>query len=303
MIQWFIDALILNVNADAQRPDKSKVSSEELLFNLSVVLLKLCDPFVNDPKKSSLVDPAFVSSSEAHGGIYDLTGDNALPRLGVNITNNAAAYNPKNAFIPPCFFFCTRALALSVVPGGSRYENLARNVYHTHRTIRQQNGDVRSDPRFNKLLQVQYAQEIIMMSPSYITDVFKMYNMTAGLFLNMEKDMLKTMPEHIVDDLCSVLKYASSFCTKLLSGVDFGNLFRLIVKLLSKDYASVSNSWKFKVMQDFMTVQQFPHGPFPLIPVNCSLLETTIYVPSSVMYYTTFSYLGILIATATSLLV
>lgn len=211
-------------------------------MNLSVVLLKLSDPFVNDPKKSLLVDPAFVSSPESHGGIYALTGDNSLPRLGENVVDNPAAYNPKNAFIPPCFFFCSRALALSVVPGGARYENIARNVWHAHRMIRQQNGDLRSDPNFSSLLQRQYGREITMMSPSYITDAFRFYNMTAGLFLNMEKEMLKTMPEHIVDDLCTVLVYASNFCPKLLSGVDLGNLFRLSVKLLSKDYASVSNN-------------------------------------------------------------
>jgi len=240
VLQWFIDALLLNVNADGTRPDRSKVSSEELLMNLSVVLLKLCEPFVNDPKKSSLVDPAFVSCPKAHGGIYETTGDNALPRLGENVSNSTVAYNPKNAFIPPCFFFTSRVLALTAVPAGSRYENIARNVYHTHRTIRQQNGDLRSDPRFNRLLQIQYAKEITIMSPTYITDVFRYYNMAAGYFLNMEKEVLRTMPEHVVDDMCSVLVYASSFCAKLLNGVDFGNLFRLMVKLLSKDYASVS---------------------------------------------------------------
>mmetsp|Transcript_26329 Transcript_26329/g.47467 ORF Transcript_26329/g.47467 Transcript_26329/m.47467 type:complete len:1162 (-) Transcript_26329:106-3591(-) len=243
VIQWLIDALLVNVNADGTRPDRAKVSSEELLMNLSVVLLKLCEPFINDPKKALLVDPGFVSSPESHGGIYITTGDNALPRLGENATT---PYNPKNSFIPLCFFFCSRSLALTVVPGGSRYENIARNVYHTHRTIRQQNGDLRSDPRFNRLLQIQYAKEIVMMSPAYITDVFRYYNMVAGIFLTMEKDQLKTMPEHIVDDLCSVLVYASSFCAKLLSGADFGNLFRLTVKLLSKDYAQLVRNYNLR---------------------------------------------------------
>lgn len=58
-----------------------------LLVNLSVVMLKLCEPFVNDAKKAALVDPGLVCSPESHGGIYDLAGDNALPRLGENVTN------------------------------------------------------------------------------------------------------------------------------------------------------------------------------------------------------------------------
>mmetsp|Transcript_56544 Transcript_56544/g.120095 ORF Transcript_56544/g.120095 Transcript_56544/m.120095 type:complete len:1170 (+) Transcript_56544:81-3590(+) len=248
VIQWFTDALLLNVNADGTRPDRSKVSSEELLVNISVVMLKLCEPFINDPKKALLVDPGFVSSPESHGGVYVTTGDNALPRLGQNISNaeSLPPYHPKNSFIPLCFFFCSRSLSLTVVPGGGRYENIARNVYHAHRTIRQQNGDLRSDPRFNRLLQIQYAKEIVMMSPTYITDVFRYYNMAAGIFLAMEKERLKTMPEHIVDDLCSVLVYASSFCSKLLGGVDFGNLFRLTVQLLSKNYAQLVRNYNLR---------------------------------------------------------
>jgi ubiquitin conjugation factor E4 B len=242
VIQWLIDALLLNVAADAMRPDRSKVSSEELLMNLSIVLLKLCEPFIDDVKKAALVDPGFVCSSESHGGIYELTGDNALPRLGENVTVEGMTYSPKNSFIPLCFFFCSRSLALSVVPGGSRYENIVRNVSFTYRTIRQQNGDMRTDPRFERVLQLQYSKEIVMMSPTFIADVSRFYNMAAGIFLQMSKDQLKTMPEHIVDDMCSVLDYASSFAGKLLAGSDFGNLFRLTVTLLSKDYSNVSNS-------------------------------------------------------------
>jgi ubiquitin conjugation factor E4 B len=241
VIQWFIDALLLNGAADAMRPDRSKVSSEELLTNLSVVLLKLCEPFIDDEKKAALVDPGFVcSTTECHGGLYDLTGENTLPRLGENVTNSGMVYNPKNSFIPICFFFCSRSLALSVVPGGSRYENIVRNVYHIHRTIRQQNGDPRTDPRFDRILQLQYCKEIVMMSPTYIADVSRFYNVAAGILLNMDKEKLKTMPEHIVDDMCSVLVYASSFAGQLLAGSDFGNTFRLTVTLLSKDYAHVS---------------------------------------------------------------
>ena len=146
MIQWFTDALLLNVTADADgTPDRAKVSSEEFLFNLSAALLKLCQPFVNDPKKTNLVDPGFVSSPESHGGVYDLKGDNALPRLGVNISDSDVEYNPKNSFIPLCFFFCSRSLALSIIPGGNRYKSVAIHVSHAYHDIRQENGDARRE--------------------------------------------------------------------------------------------------------------------------------------------------------------
>ena len=241
VIQWLIDALLVNVNADATRPDRTKVCSEELLVNLSAIMLKLCEPFVNDAKKATLIDPGLVCSPESHGGIYDLAGDNALPRLGENVTNDGVTYSPKNSFVPLCFFFCTRSLALSVVPGGDMYENISRQVSHTYRQIRGQNGDPRNDPRFDRILQFQYSKEVVMMSEAYIADVSRFYNMAAGILLKMTKDQLKTMPEHIVDDMCSVLVYASNFAGKMLSGLDFGNIFRLTVTLLSKEYSHVSS--------------------------------------------------------------
>ena len=291
MIQWFTDALLLNVTADADgTPDRAKVSSEEFLFNLSAALLKLCQPFVNDPKKTNLVDPGFVSSPESHGGVYDLKGDNALPRLGANISDSDVEYNPKNSFIPLCFFFCSRSLALSIIPGGNRYKSVAIHVSHAYHDIRQENGDARTNRRFNALLAHQYMKEIIMKSQAYITDAFRFYNMAAGIFLQMEKEVLKTMPEHFVADMCTVLVYGSKFTPKFLSGVDFGNLFRLTVKLLSKDCAHVSLMTMLCLL--FTTIL-CTHIPSPL-SIASSLFETTICVQSWEMCYTTFSYLAML---------
>jgi ubiquitin conjugation factor E4 B len=239
VIQWFTDSLLVNVNAGGTRPDRTKVSSTEFLLNVSVILLKLCEPMMNDPKKSLLVDPGFVNSPKDHGGVYDLTGSDHLPRLGENI-DTTKEYNPDNKFIPLCFFFCSRALALSIVPESSAFENINYHARRTAWNIQQQNGDVRSDPRLNQILGIQYAREIHMMSPAYITDVFTFYNMAAGVLLRIEKDELKAMPEHIVSDYCTVLDYGAEFTPTLLSGIDFGNIFRLTVTLLSKDYASVS---------------------------------------------------------------
>ena len=240
VIHWFTDALLVNVNAGAQRPDRTKVSSPELLLNLSVVLLKLCEPFFNDAKKSLLVDPGFVSSPESHGGVYALTGNDNLPRLGENVSDEGVEYNPKNSFIPLCFFFCSRSLSLSIVPESSSYESINYHARRTAWNIQQQNGDLRSDPRLTQVLAMQYAKEIYMMSPSYITDIFRFYNMAAGVMLRIDKAQLTAMPDHIVTDFCAVLNYASEFTPKLLSGIDFADIFRLTVKLLSREYAHVS---------------------------------------------------------------
>lgn len=240
VLRWFTDAMLVNVNASATRPDRTKVSSTEFLLNVSAVLLKLSEPVMNDSKKSLLVDPGFVNSPRDHGGVYDTTGDDHLPRLGESV-DATKPYNPDNKFIPFCFFFCSRALGLSIVPESQAFENINYHARHTAWNIQQQNGDVRSDPRLNQILGIQYAREIYMVSPNYIADVFRFYDMAAGVLLRIGKEELKAVPEHIVSDLCTVMDYGADFTPTLLSGGDFGNIFRLTVTLLSKDYASVSS--------------------------------------------------------------
>ena len=72
--------------------------------------------------------------------------------------------------------------------------------------------------------------------------------MAAGIFLQMDKELLKTIPEHIVYDMCAVLDYATDYTPKLMSGVDLGNIFRLTVTLLSKEYAPVSAICSIKLI-------------------------------------------------------
>lgn len=246
VIQWLTDALLVNAKADAMEKDPTKISSEELLYNLSVVLLKLCDPFVSKPEKAALIDPGFVSSPKSHGGVYELAGDNALTRLGDNISHSEDGYNPKNSFIPLCFFFCSRALALSIVPGMAYYHRTSLHVSRMGWHIRSANGDLYSDRRFNHVLQSKCAMGIVVKSPTFATDVFRFYNAVAGFLLRLDSDQLKTMPEHMVSDACAVLDFASHHTTGLLSGIDFGNSFRLTVKLLSKDCAKLVRNYNLR---------------------------------------------------------
>jgi hypothetical protein len=64
---------------------------------------------------------------------------------------------------------------------------------------------------------VQFSKKIVMMSPTFIPGM--------SILMQLHKDQLKTIPEHILDDMCLVLVYASSYVEKLLAGLDFGNLF------------------------------------------------------------------------------
>lgn len=238
-MQWIVDALLLNTHATAMRPDPSKVSSTATLMNLSVILLKLCEPFVSNEKKADLIDPGFVSSDKDHKGVYTTTGDDAVPRLGENPTPPTEPYDPKNSFIPQCFYFAARMLSFGIVPLSAFHHNLLRNISHMHWELRNRNADIRSDPNFSRLMAMQHANEITLYAEEMVTDTLRFCNLMAGTLLKMDDEQLCLMPEFFVDDICSILQHMAKMKPNLLKGADFRNVFQMVVKLLSPTYAHV----------------------------------------------------------------
>lgn len=242
-MQWFIDALLVNVGATAMRPDKTKVSNAQTLQNIAVVLLKLCEPFVNNPSR---IDPGFVSSSEHHGGVFVATGENAVQRLSETNETPSQPYNPKNTFIPMCFFLCARSLHLGVVASSNQHSNIIRQVSHMAWDIRQRNGDLTSDPQFNHILSLQFANEVSLLAPEIVNDTLKFFNLSAGFLLQLDDDSLPLMPEHLVEDFSSYLVFATRYANKELGNVGLGNVFKTVVKLLSPKYAKVVRNYNLR---------------------------------------------------------
>ena len=271
VLEWFTDCLAVNPGATAMRPDQTKVSSSGLLLNLSVALLKLCDPFVRDTKKHHLIDPAFVSCSDAGRRLFPRTGDHAIPRLGESASNqedessdamdtsfSAATttaatttptkaatpqeYNPKNAFIPQVFYLTARSLALGIVPMLSSHENLLRHISHQHYELNSNNRDIYSDPHFCMLVSRQRSSEVALFQEEHnIEPTLAFLNLSAKVLVDRmgEPGFLHETPEHLVDNICDVLMSIAKMKSKLLRGADLSSVFSLVVALLSPTYATV----------------------------------------------------------------
>lgn len=246
VLKWFQDALLVNVGASAIRPDATKLSSPNLLLNMSIMLLKLCEPFVNDEKKQHLIDPGFVSSEADHGGVFATTGDDAVVRLGGDDysenTTSAQPYKPKNSFIPLCFFYCARSLHLGLAPLLSQHESLLRHISHIHWQITSSNRDLQSEPRFAMMIARQRSDEVALYQGEMIADTLRFCNLSAKVLYSIEDDdILRTMPEDFVSDICDIIISIAKLKGNLLRGLEFRYVFKLIVKLLSAKYASVSS--------------------------------------------------------------
>jgi Ubiquitin elongating factor core len=249
VMQWFTDALVINAGATAMRPDQSKVSKTPLLMNLSAMLLKLCDPFMGSGPKSALIDAGFVSSAKDHGGVFSSAGDDAVSRLGENDAIPTTPYNPKNSFIPMCFFFAARSLHLGIVPLSAFHYNLLRNISHNAWTLQQRNVDLQSDPNFANLLGMQRANEVTLYEEETVASTLRFCNLMATFLLRLDAPTLGLMPEHFVDDICEILNFLANPNVgkpKLLAGHEYGNIFRIVVKLLSPEYANLVRNYNLR---------------------------------------------------------
>eukprot|EP00977_Amphora_coffeiformis_P008858 scaffold1999_cov153-Amphora_coffeaeformis.AAC.18 len=244
VMDWFRDALLVNVGASATRPDPSKVSSQSFLLNLSVVLMKLCEPFVNSVSKHPLIDTGFLSSPSAHGGVFTTEGDWAVSRLGdsedsANDHQPMDDYNPKNAFIPHVCFFTARSLHLGLASLLSQHDNLLRSIGHAHWAITSRGGDLASDPHFGMYVARQRAQEVALYQDDMVEQAMRFCNLLAKVLYTADVGHLKRMPEHFVSDICDILTSIAKRKPSLLRGLKCGDTFRMVVKLLSPTYASV----------------------------------------------------------------
>ena len=239
VMTWFTDCMLVNTSADAMRPDPAKVSSNGLLLNVTVELLKLCDPFVGDEKRHSRIDPNFVAAPTAHQGIFSTSGDNPVPRLA-ETTADVNNYQPENTFIPQCFFLCARSMLFSIATQLNQYENLLRNLSHLHYDIESNGRDVHSEPRFAMLVSKQRSMEVALFQEEMIADVMRFCNLLAKMLVTITDAQLGQMPEHFVDNICHILMKVAKFKPELLRGLDLRYVFSMLVKLLSPSYGKVS---------------------------------------------------------------
>jgi Ubiquitin elongating factor core len=256
VLQWFTDAMLVNVGATATRPDSSKVSCNSLLLNVSVALLKLCDPFVHDATKHYLIDAGFVTCAAAHQGMFTLTGDDAIRPLGAPDDEAAASggaassgdamdtYNPKNPFITSLFFLTAKSLILGIASLLSQHENLLRHISHQHWMITSRNGDLQSDPHFAMFIARQRSNEVALFEPDMAKDTLRFLNLLAKILVNLPNEQLATMPEDFVSIVCDVVMSIAKLKAKILVGLEFRDTFELVVKLLSPSYAKVSTKIK-----------------------------------------------------------
>ena len=222
------------------------------MLNVTQALLKLSQPFVNDPEKRKLINVGFIWNENAHLGVYSTSGDSKVDRLGGQEATESKPTTCSNEdfnFITQCFFLTARALNLGLFPLTNTHHQLTRQLGHMSYQIRARGGDVASDPQFGTVHSMQLCYEVLATDPDMLRDAVNFYAVVAETMLACDKASIQSMPEFFVDDICEILIYTTTehgVSTDILKGVSLGSIFNLVILLLSPEHASTIRNYNLR---------------------------------------------------------
>ena len=140
-MQWLIQSLILNAEAEKDHPSPLVAASAGFTVNLSVVFLKLVEPIINDVEKLKKVDWKFLLSKDpvSGGKIFLKDSTKLAPSSVLNTdTDGSSSLSASEeetstsdfTFITQSFFMCWRALHLGIVQQYNKYQGILRGLSH-----------------------------------------------------------------------------------------------------------------------------------------------------------------------------
>ena len=101
------------------------------------------------------------------------------------------------------------------------------------------NTSLDTNDNYMRLITAQRTQEVTLFQEEVVTDSLRFCNLMSRLLLEVDDDTLRLMPEHFVDDTCDIIMGIARLKPKMLRGLEFRYVFKLVVKLLSPKYAGV----------------------------------------------------------------
>lgn len=251
-LQWIIDAVSLNREAEKGQPSPLLAANSRYLTNLGAVMLQLCRPIVTDIEKIKKIEWEYIGSEEG-SIIYpaDVTKIFITEADARSIPLSSASFN----FITQSFFLCWRALHLGVVKLCDGYINELRRLEHYR------GGLDTNDPQAVFALISKIITDAQLLEPTLIQDLMLFCSAAATAFVrffdtdqaskeasaswlvqphtlsSIQLRILKLLPEHLIDDLLSILLLIGRVDPPALSKAPLDSMLSLIIFFLRRPWA------------------------------------------------------------------
>ncbi|GLE08765.1 hypothetical protein PINS_up020180 [Pythium insidiosum] len=253
VLSWLEQALAVNAERAKENPNALITSSSGMMLNLAMIMLKLCGPFMPpESKKSNLINSTFVTiKSDVFP--YDVTrllgqaeraaGDSTDDRQDGSVSS----FN----FITRCYFLTVRSIHLGPVAMIGQYMRLLRQLSFFQSRMND-NADPRMRAHFDSLVAAKFIMDAEILHPDLLHEMIRFALLSSSVInsmcLNDAADLqlplpdpaslgpshpLKYVPEHLVEDVCSILIFVARVQPKALNAFQLDDLLRMILIFLS----------------------------------------------------------------------
>eukprot|EP00644_Phytophthora_capsici_P013443 jgi/Phyca11/568556/estExt2_Genewise1.C_PHYCAscaffold_290239 len=256
VLAWLEQAMQVNVERAKENPDANITATNGMFVNLTMVLLKLCGPFLAPrSKKAQLIKTEYLTTQNPLFP-YDET------RLVGTGTDNTSGQDDRSIlntsdfnFITRCYFITARAMHLGPVGMMGQYMRLLRQLSYFQSRMNAPNADPRLKAHFDQMAAAKMIMDAELLHPDFLHEMIRFSLLTCAVVNSIctgsnvfdastlelplsAPDMkvntvLKHVPEHLVDDLCSVLKFVARLQPKALNAFELNELLKMIIIFLS----------------------------------------------------------------------
>lgn len=287
-LHWMKVATLANEEAEKDRPSPLIAASEGFMTNFGAVMLNLARPVFEDHEKLKKVDFNYLLSREGQEIFKaDLTKlmlkSSLATSLSADIESSLANHSAQSttySFITQSFLFCWRALHLGVVSRCNKYVQILRILNHHAPGL--QTGDMKA----LQYLVMKLTTDAQLLSPTLLKDMLNFLVGAAKLFMTKlqspekylahtvhrtswlvsaeehsleELTFLTTLPEHLLDDLVSMLLFIAKSAPATLLEANLEPMLSLLLFFLRRPFAIQSPHLRAKLgnalYQVFLPVQ------------------------------------------------
>jgi ubiquitin conjugation factor E4 B len=258
VLAWLEQAMQVNAERAKENPDVNVTSTNGMFVNLTMVLLKLCGPFLAPKsKKAQLIKTEYLATRNVlfpfdETRLVSAGAEDAASQQDDRQAMSAGDFN----FITRCYFITARALHLGPVGIMGQYMRLLRQLSYYQSRMNAPNADPRLRAHFDQMAAAKMIMDAELLHPDLLHEMLRfslltcavvnsictgagVYDGGASLQLPLSSPdpeanaALKYLPEHLVDDLCTALKFVARLQPKALSAFELKELLKMIIIFLS----------------------------------------------------------------------
>lgn len=248
VLTWLEQAMHVNAERAKENPDVNVTSSDGTALNLTAVLLRLCGPFLPPAShKSHLINVAYLS---VQSPVFPFDATKLLGNTSETDTRRVVLDVARDFnFVTRCYFLTARAVHLGPVAAMGHYLRLLRQLSYFQSRVNDA-ADPRLRAHFDSLATSKMVLDSELLHPDLLHDLLRFVLLSADVVIAIcsgqpaaklelpladpsTNALLAHVPEHIVDDVCTVLIFVARLQPKALQALPLDAVLTMVLLVLA----------------------------------------------------------------------